>query len=321
MISSLAQSIRARRVPDMDSAGLLAALAHEPLSAPDPPDARPLAPPTPGRYPALPGPIEQIRRQGTYQGRTRQQQGYNLHEVMHEYISLRRHIFATLRDELPEVHSEALNVTLCVDRLLDEALLATVKSYHEAVIADLKHRAVRDLMTGLYNHEYFYDRLQEEVRRAGRQSAALSLLMLDVDLLKQVNDTYGHAGGDRLLQTVADALRTQTRDTDLACRYGGDEFAVILPTTNRNQAERLIERIHTALSEAIVLPVTLFPQSWPEADAGEAPDEPIVHYIYPSVSIGVATYPTDARNAETLIAQADAAMYRDKLARRTRRVS
>ena len=266
--------------------------------------------------------MEQIRRQAHYQGRTRQHQGYQIHEVLHEYISLRRRVFETVRDGLPESEQQALNLTLYLDRLLDEALLHTIKSYHESVIADLKHRAVRDQMTGLYNHEYFQDRLQEEVRRAGRQSGPLSLVMIDVDMLKEVNDTYGHTAGDQLLQTVADALRTQTRETDLVCRYGGDEFSMILPNTNRAQAERLVERIQAALKAPITLRVALFPQNIAGPVDAPGPAETHATYtIYPSISIGVAAYPTDARNAETLIAQADAAMYREKQARRGRRVS
>lgn len=322
MIGALAQSVRARLAPDAESAAVAATLADELDGTPAEPAATEGRGGTlaGGRYPALPGPLEQIRRQAHYQGRTRQQQGYQIHEVVHEYINLRRRVFEAVRDGLPESEQQALNLTLYLDRLLDEALLHTVKSYHESVIADLKHRAVRDQMTGLYNHEYFYDRLQEEVRRAGRQSGPLSLVMIDVDMLKEVNDTYGHTAGDQLLQTVADALRTQTRETDLVCRYGGDEFSMILPNTNRAQAERLVERIQAALKAPITLRVALFPQNI--ATPTPDPDETHATYtVYPSISIGVAAYPNDARNAETLIAQADAAMYREKLTRRSRRVS
>jgi GGDEF domain-containing protein len=145
--------------------------------------------------------------------------------------------------------------------------------------------------------------------------------MIDVDLLKHVNDTYGHSSGDLLLLAVADALRRSLRETDLICRYGGDEFTVILPNTAHAQAELLIERIQGALTQPIALQLELFPRDAeppeprPGAAAGSAS-----HVLHPSASIGVATYPEDARSAPTLIAQADAAMYRMKQSRRARRV-
>ena len=320
MLWSLAQSIRAGQAPDAESAAGAAAVAatESPRGAPAlPSDPAPAS--SRGRYPTLPAPLEQIRRYARSQGRTRQQQGYEIHEVIHEYIVLRRHILQTLDANLPAMDHPALELIMYVDRILDDLLLNAVRSYHASVIADLEHRATRDTMTGLYNHEYFHERLEEELHRARRRGELVSLLMIDVDLLKQVNDTYGHTSGDLLLLTVVAVLRRSLRETDLICRYGGDEFTVILPNTTRPQAEALIERIQAALHQPIALQLELFPREEqepaPPTGATEADAPPV---LYPSASIGVATYPEDARNAPTLVAQADAAMYRVKQSRRAR---
>jgi diguanylate cyclase (GGDEF)-like protein len=320
MLWSLAQSIRAGQAPDATSAALAAAVAATtppPRPAPPPGDPAPLA--SRGRYPTLPAPLEQIQRYARAQGRTRQQQGYAVHEVIYEYIVLRRHLLETLRAHLGARDGLTLELTMYLDRIIDDLLLNAVKSYHESVIADLEHRATRDTMTGLYNHEYFHERLEEELHRARRRDEPVSLLMVDVDLLKQVNDTYGHTSGDLLLLAVVEALRRSLRETDLICRYGGDEFTVILPNTTRSQAEGLIERIQDALHQPIALQLQLFPQDdqmpAPPGGAGEDGPPPV---LVPSASIGVAAYPEDARNAPTLIAQADAAMYRVKQRRRAR---
>jgi diguanylate cyclase (GGDEF)-like protein len=318
MLWALAQSVRAGQAPDAESAAIAAAVA---AANPGPrPAIVPTEPPPAGgtgRYPTLPAPLEQIRRYAQMQGRTRQQQGYEMHEVIQEYIFLRRRILETIHDHLEDAAGQGLELALYLDRILDDLLLNAVKSYHQSVIADLERRATRDTMTGLYNHEYFQERLEQEIHRARRRDEALSLLMIDVDLLKQVNDTYGHTSGDALLLAVADALRNSMRDTDLVCRYGGDEFTVVLPNTTRAQAEALLERIQAALDQPIALQLELFPDPAPGAGATPPPHR----VLQPSASIGLACYPDEAHTAQALIAQADAAMYRVKQQRRARSVA
>jgi diguanylate cyclase (GGDEF)-like protein len=150
--------------------------------------------------------------------------------------------------------------------------------------------ADRDPLTGFFNHRYFHERLGEELLRSGRSRAPVSLLMLDLDEFKLVNDTFGHLFGDRVLRWTAEVVRSALRGSDIPARYGGDEFAVILPETDGPAARLVAERIERAVIEQVF------------QHEGRGP-VPI------GVSIGAATYPSDASSATDLIAAADAALY------------
>jgi diguanylate cyclase (GGDEF)-like protein len=158
---------------------------------------------------------------------------------------------------------------------------------------DARKRADRDPLTSFYNHRYLHERLGEEVVRSQRGKRPVSLLMLDLDDFKLVNDTFGHLFGDRVLTWVAELIRATLRVSDVPARYGGDEFAVILPDTDAAEARRAAERI-----------------------LGTFRDRPFVGEqrgpVPISASIGVATYPGDGRTATELIAVADRALYRVK---------
>jgi diguanylate cyclase (GGDEF)-like protein len=153
-----------------------------------------------------------------------------------------------------------------------------------------RNLADRDPLTGYFNHRYLHERLSEEVVRAVRNRQPLSVIMLDLDDFKLVNDTFGHVYGDRVLAHVADLMRSTLRASDVAARYGGDEFALILPETGREDAARTAARILEAF------------QASPFAAEGRQPF-PI------GASIGIATHPFDGRSATELIAAADAGMY------------
>ncbi len=159
--------------------------------------------------------------------------------------------------------------------------------------------AYTDAMTGLRNYRAFCAQLDEEVRRATRYNHPVSLLLLDLDLFKQVNDQFGHQVGDRALMHLATVLRASVRDTDLPARYGGEEFVVLCPETDADEALVVAERIRQAVA------------STPFLDGEHAP-------VYLTVSIGVATFPWDADDDATLIHNADAALYQAKRAGRNR---
>jgi len=111
----------------------------------------------------------------------------------------------------------------------------------------LKQQVARDSMTELYNHNHFRETLQIEISRAQRYKIPLSLIMADIDNFKSINDTFGHIAGDRVIKTVAGCLRKELRESDRIARYGGDEFAVILPETEINGALMVAERIRKSI--------------------------------------------------------------------------
>ncbi len=185
--------------------------------------------------------------------------------------------------------------------VLDERTLELVTTMaNEAAIvlenarlyADARRLADHDPLTDCYNHRAFHQRLAEELLRAGRGRRPLALLMLDLDGFKLVNDTLGHPFGDRVLAWVARVIRGVLRGSDILARYGGDEFAVILPDSDRRAAERTAERIVEALAERPF-----------ESNGGPVPI---------GISIGIATYPANGRSGAELIAAADAALYARK---------
>jgi diguanylate cyclase (GGDEF)-like protein len=153
--------------------------------------------------------------------------------------------------------------------------------------------ADRDPLTGFFNHRYLHERLGEEVVRTQRARHPLSVLMLDLDDFKLVNDTFGHLFGDRVLTWTAELIRSTLRTSDIPARYGGDEFAIILPETGAEEARSAAERILDAFRQ--------------HAFVGEQRGPVPI-----GASIGVATYPMDGRTATDLIAAADRALYRVK---------
>jgi two-component system cell cycle response regulator len=158
--------------------------------------------------------------------------------------------------------------------------------------------AVTDELTGLYNHRYFYQTLARESRRAQRYHRELSVIMLDIDNFKAFNDRHGHLAGDRALRRLALILRQNARDVDVVVRYGGEEFAVILPEAEAAQAAIQAERIRSAVERA------------PFRDGGPAGEL--------TVSGGIGTRRPQMPSLEELILAADQALYRAKAQGRNR---
>ena len=158
------------------------------------------------------------------------------------------------------------------------------------VLADL---AMRDGLTKLLNHRTFYTLLEKEVTRAQRYKKPLSVLMLDIDHFKRVNDTYGHVAGDMILAGLSSVVSSQVRNLDSACRYGGEEISVILPETGMKEAVLMAERIRSAIEAH-------------RFDIGQGQSISI------TVSIGVASLPAQETSVEKLVATADKALYEAK---------
>jgi diguanylate cyclase (GGDEF)-like protein len=325
VLATLAEAIEAGEMPDRDTLPL-AVLKDEPTDAPGPPTSRRRAQ---GTKP-LSGPFARATQAAIGHGRVRHKQGFELHEVIVEYVKLRQMLWNTLGPAITERrYVVPLELVQYVDRLLDELMLATLDSFYNSRVSDLEKRAVHEPLTGLYNKEYFLQRLKEEISRSSRSNEPITVAMMDMDLLKATNDTYGHQAGDAVIVAVAKALRDQGRQSDVPCRYGGDEFAVILTDTNKTQARAFADRIMRNLQNLTIMiapdePALSASHSGRPAarmrvhgkDRGEGAI-PLVVPV-PTISIGLASFPEDGRSAEMLVAKADAALYRAKREGRNR---
>jgi diguanylate cyclase len=180
------------------------------------------------------------------------------------------------------------------------ALVPLVVIQRAFSIPQLEAASRVDAKTGLFNARHLNTVLDEELARASRFGRPLSLLMADLDLLREINNQYGHLAGDAVLDAVASILRACVRDYDVPARFGGEEFAILLPETNGPQAHRIAARIREAVEAAEI----------------EAPTVP--HPLRVSISIGVATFPRHASSSPDLIHAADLAVYQAKLQGRNR---
>lgn len=163
----------------------------------------------------------------------------------------------------------------------------------------LRNQAIHDPLTGLFNRRYMEETLERELLRAARRLVPLSVIMFDLDHFKAFNDTFGHTVGDRVLQAVGIFLRQHARAEDITCRYGGEEFVVILPETTIDVALKRAEELRAGLKELTLV----------SRDVGQ----PGI-----SVSLGVASYPAHGSTVSDLMQAADVALYSAKRAGRDR---
>jgi len=165
----------------------------------------------------------------------------------------------------------------------------------------LSNRSIRDPLTGLYNRRYMEESLDKEMRRAARHGRSLAVMMLDLDHFKKFNDTYGHGAGDALLVTFAEFLQKFLRGYDVACRYGGEEFVLILPEISEENA---LKRARQLVEETSHLTVSYRDKTFEAVNS----------------SIGVALFPQHGSNWESVLRAADAALYQAKTQGRNRAV-
>ncbi len=171
--------------------------------------------------------------------------------------------------------------------LANQAALAIKEArFHE----EIERLATTDSLTGLYNHRFFYERLKEEIKRSRRYHLNLSVIMIDLDDFKAFNDRYGHLVGDYILKEVAKKLKRVIRETDVLSRYGGEEFAIILPQTSTKEAKCVAERIKRSIEEMVLKNENTY--------LGKL-----------TLSAGVSTYPFHGINETELIGAADKALY------------
>jgi diguanylate cyclase (GGDEF)-like protein len=178
-----------------------------------------------------------------------------------------------------------------VDLVRTYAMQAAVALANARHFATQRALATRDPLTGLFNHREFHESVERELERSRRHGGGLGVALFDLDGFKLVNDGAGHAEGDRVLRAVAEALAAGCRASDVAFRIGGDEFALLLPETDREQTEAVAERVRRAIGRV---------------DARV------------STSVGIATWPADGGSKDVLLAHADAVLYAMKSSDRRR---
>ena len=190
-------------------------------------------------------------------------------------------IFIEKENVLSKDYLDIVNIIANMGALAIENCLFTGK---------LQELSIIDEMTSAYNHRFLLDTFDKEIERAARHHHSLSYIMIDLDNFKTINDTLGHLKGDEVLRSVSRIMRHTVRGTDYVCRYGGDEFAILLLETNREDTIKVIEKLRAA-----VIPL------WESLPPGT------------NMSIGFAVYPEDGSTPTDLIKHADNLIYEEKL--------
>lgn len=161
----------------------------------------------------------------------------------------------------------------------------------------LKH-ATLDALTGFYNRQQLDERIKQEISSAKRKHTSLCVIMTDIDFFKRVNDTYGHSTGDLVLKTVAKIIRTHLREYDIAARYGGEEFVIILPSTKKDEAQNVAERLRKAIEKKVI-------------DIEKVNTKNEQKNISVTISLGVYSYHLNDKPANVIM-NADKALYQAK---------
>ena len=221
--------------------------------------------------------------------RAREALGFAPREIVVEFLILRRVMWRFVSERAPSLGPE--DVLLVEHRLndtIDRLVAECVVAYFDRATSELAHQARHDQLTGLLHHQAFIRELELELQRATRYEHSVTLVFIDLDDFKGVNDTLGHPEGDRALQVFAAAFRASLRSSDEAGRMGGDEFAAYLVEADEESGPRLLARLQDRVDELVEL--------------GELPG--------PSgFSAGFATFPDDAADADALFRLADERLY------------
>jgi len=173
-----------------------------------------------------------------------------------------------------------------------EAELQKANEAYQALHATLREQATRDSLTGLYNRRYFNETIERELARAKRDHYPVSVMIMDIDLFKQINDSYGHAFGDEALRMLSSLINVNTRTGDIAYRYGGDEFVVVLPGAGVEIARRRAEMVCQAFRTA--------------------PIHDGVNEFAATISVGISVYPEHGDHGNKILRCADSALYQAK---------
>jgi diguanylate cyclase (GGDEF)-like protein len=212
--------------------------------------------------------------------------------------TLKYTVIISLRGKMEEVGLIVLfmentineRISIILDTLINQV---SISLYNSILFDKLGKLAITDGLTNLHNHRHFQEYLEAEIKEASRYNKPLTLLMIDIDHFKILNDTYGHPQGDRVLKKLSEIIMQTIRDVDFAARYGGEEFCIVLPNTDAKGANKTAERLRKNI-EALTI----------KTDTGKN--------IKFTISIGISSLPEDARGKDELILHADKSLYLSK---------
>jgi diguanylate cyclase (GGDEF)-like protein len=228
-------------------------------------------------------------------GRERAQEHFDIRELVREYQILRELIFLNVRGHADRFAKfgtgNSEHTCRSIGAALDEAMRETMNAFVEEHMLQLRRLSRTDSLTGLYNHRIFYERLADELNRARRYDSPLAMVLLDLNNFKVVNDTKGHQFGDHMLIRSAEEMRSQLRQTDILCRYGGDEFGLILPETSQQHAYAMMTRLVEGFKEL-----------------GRSEGAPDAF----GMSFGLAAHPEDEGTVRSMVKAADERLFRSK---------
>jgi diguanylate cyclase (GGDEF)-like protein len=241
---------------------------------------------------------ERLRRgsplaaQAREHARQREALGFAPREIVTELLLLRRVLWRFVSERAPELDAgQVLLVERRLNDTIDRLVTECVVGYFDRATSELAHEARHDQLTGLLHHHAFVHELELELERAARYGHGVTLVFIDLDRFKEINDTLGHPEGDRVLERVAATLRETLRSSDLAGRMGGDEFALYLVESDERSGPRLLTRVTNRLGELIA--------------GGELPASC-------KFSAGLARFPDEASDVDALFRLADRRLYEDK---------
>ena len=213
--------------------------------------------------------------------------GGSLTSALEAYMRLRQAMIMASRDVFRESDRPFFDLMTRMNRCIDRVLFAIAEGYFGAFQGEIETQAVTDSLTGLGNSRRFRESLSAELKRSDRTGRPFCIVFVDVDDFKDINDRFGHVEADYVLASIGRAMASQLRGRDLICRWGGDEFIILLPETDRNEAGVLAERLRAAVAGC--------------TKCGGA-----------TISLGVSSFPQDGGDYDALVATADKALYSSK---------
>jgi diguanylate cyclase (GGDEF)-like protein len=215
------------------------------------------------------------------------QAGGSLTSALDAYMRLRQAMILASQDVFRDSDRPFFELMTRLNRCIDRILFAIAEGYFSAFQAEIEKQAVTDPLTGLGNSRRFREALAAELKRSDRTGRPFSIVFVDIDDFKDINDRIGHVEADYTLTAIGRSLSAQLRGSDLVCRWGGDEFIIMLPETERQEAGVLAERLREAVATC-------------DKCAGA------------TISLGVACFPVDGKDYDGLVANADRALYASK---------